>query len=243
MRTIFKNVLKAIGIICYFLILAYATTKMDMERLAEDIKIFSGAFLVIGLLILEIAYKQDNGKKAITGVEFLVMSLHSLSIMHIVNLLRYDLKRYLFISGIVISVYYIVKGIVEYTKERRKYLKDLSDISDIVKEDEPIVKEAKKREEQEETSEKKEKNIPKKSTKKSTTKKRTTTKKTTSSTAKKPSTKKSTTKVETKETKKPTTTKSTTTKSATKRPTKKTTAKATTTTAKKTKKEEVKEND
>ncbi len=140
MRTIFKNVLKAIGIICYFLILAYATTKMDVERLAEDIKIFSGAFLAIGLLILEIAYKQDNGKKAITGVEFLVMSLHSLSIMHIVNLLKYDLKKYLFISGIVISIYYMVKGIVEYTKEKRKRLKDLSDISDIVKEDEPVVK-------------------------------------------------------------------------------------------------------
>ena len=119
MKTIFKNVLKAIGIICYFLILVYATTKMDIERLAEDIKIFSGAFLAIGLLILEIAYKQDNGKKAITGVEFLVMSLHSLSIMHIVNLLKYDLKKYLFISGIVISIYYIIKLSISFSKESR----------------------------------------------------------------------------------------------------------------------------
>ncbi len=218
MKTILKNVLKAIGIICYFLILAYATTKMNVDRLAEDIKIFAGAFLAIGILILELAYKQDNGKKAITGIEFLVLSIHSLSIMHIVNLFKYDLKKYLFISAIVTSVYYIIKGIVVYTREKREYLKGLSDIADIVKEDEPVKKEAKKREEEKEEkveenkqSKKKleEKSINKKPAKKTSTKAKTTTgttkkaptkAKTTTGTTKKTSTKAKTTTGTTKKT-------------------------------------------
>ena len=145
MKTIFKNVLKAIGVICYFLILVYATTKMDMGRLEKDIKIFAGAYLVIGILVLERAYKKDSGSYALTGVELLTLSLHSLSIMHMVNLFKYELNNYLFISAIIISIYYIIKGMVIYTKEKKDYLKGLSDIPDIVKKDEPVKKEAKKR--------------------------------------------------------------------------------------------------
>lgn len=215
------------------MILAYATTKMNVDRLAEDIKIFAGAFLAIGILILELAYKQDNGKKAITGIEFLVLSIHSLSIMHIVNLFKYDLKKYLFISAIVTSVYYIIKGIVVYTREKREYLKGLSDIADIVKEDEPVKKEAKKREEEKEEkveenkqSKKKleEKSINKKPAKKTSTKTKTTTDTTKKKTAKSTTTKKAGTA-------------SSTAKTSTR---KATTAKRTTS---KAKKEEVKEND
>lgn len=243
------------------MILAYATTKMNVDRLAEDIKIFAGAFLAIGILILELAYKQDNGKKAITGIEFLVLSIHSLSIMHIVNLFKYDLKKYLFISAIVTSVYYIIKGIVVYTREKREYLKGLSDIADIVKEDEPVKKEAKKREEEKEEkveenkqSKKKleEKSINKKPAKKTSTKAKTTTgttkkaptkAKTTTGTTKKTATKtKTTTDTTKKKTAKSTTTKKTGTASSTAKTStrKATTAKRTTS---KAKKEEVKEND
>lgn len=206
---------------------------MNVDRLAEDIKIFAGAFLAIGILILELAYKQDNGKKAITGIEFLVLSIHSLSIMHIVNLFKYDLKKYLFISAIVTSVYYIIKGIVVYTREKREYLKGLSDIADIVKEDEPVKKEAKKREEEKEEkveenkqSKKKleEKSINKKPAKKTSTKTKTTTDTTKKKTAKSTTTKKAGTA-------------SSTAKTSTR---KATTAKRTTS---KAKKEEVKEND
>lgn len=246
MKTIFKNVLKAVGVICYFLILLYATTKMDIGRLEEDIKIFAGAYLVIGILVLERAYKKDSGIYAITGVELLVLSLHSLSIMHMVNLFKYELNKYLLVSAIIISIYYVIKGIVLYTKEKKDYLKGLSDIPDIVKKDEPVKKEAKKREKQnsevksQENSDKSKQKTPKETemTKKSTTKK-STTKKTTAkkstakkattekSETKKPSTKKSTTKKDTAE--KSTTKKTTEKKSTTNKSTKKTETKATST--------------
>ena len=144
MNTIFKNLLKAIGIMGYFIVLNFAYTRMNVDRLINDIEVFSGIFLVLGLVFLERAYKKDDGKIAISGIELLCLSMHSLSINHVITFYQYDFRFYLLTSSYVIAIYYVLKSIVTYTKEKRQYLKNLSDISEIVKE-EPIKKEAKKR--------------------------------------------------------------------------------------------------
>lgn len=145
MNKIIKNLLKAVGVVCYFIVLSFAYTRINLDRLVTDIEVFSGAFLVLGILALEKSYKDENGSLAITGIELLVLSMHSLSIMHVIALFKCDFKTYMGISSIVAVVYYLFKGIISYTKERREYLKGLSDISEIVKEEEPVKKEAKKR--------------------------------------------------------------------------------------------------
>lgn len=113
---------------------------MNLDRLAQDIQVFSGAFLVLGILALEKAYKKDSGEVAITGIELLALSIHSLSIMHMITLLKYDFKSYMLISSGIVVIYYVLKVIIIYTKDKKEYLKGLSDISKIVKEDEPIKK-------------------------------------------------------------------------------------------------------
>lgn len=157
MKKIEKNLSRALCIIIYFIILFFAYTRMNLDRLAQDIQVFSGAFLVLGILALEKAYKKDSGEVAITGIELLVLSIHSLSIMHMITLLKYDFKSYMLISSGIVVIYYVLKVIIIYTKDKKEYLKGLSDISKIVKEDEPIKKEAKKRnkneKEKEETDE------------------------------------------------------------------------------------------
>lgn len=157
MKKIEKNLSRALCIIIYFIILFFAYTRMNLDRLAQDIQVFSGAFLVLGILALEKAYKKDSGEVAITGIELLVLSIHSLSIMHMITLLKYDFKSYMLISSGIVVIYYVLKVIIIYTKDKKEYLKGLSDISKIVKEDEPIKKEAKKRnkneKEKEETEE------------------------------------------------------------------------------------------
>ena len=157
MKKIEKNLSRALCIIIYFIILFFAYTRMNLDRLAQDIQVFSGAFLVLGILELEKAYKKDSGEVAITGIELLALSIHSLSIMHMITLLKYDFKSYMLISSGIVVIYYVLKVIIIYTKDKKEYLKGLSDISKIVKEDEPIKKEAKKRnkneKEKEETDE------------------------------------------------------------------------------------------
>ena len=144
MNTVFKTLMKAIGIMGYFIVLNFAYTRMNLERLTNDIEVFSGIFLVLGLVMLERAYKKENGKLAISGIELLVLSMHSLSINHVITFYQYDFRFYLLTSSYVFAIYYVLKSIIIYTKEKREYLKKLSDISEIVKE-EPIKKEAKKR--------------------------------------------------------------------------------------------------
>lgn len=143
------NLVKAVGMVLYFMILILAHSTMKQERLIGDIEVFAGAFLVVGIFYLERAYKKDDDSLAITAIEFLALSLHSLSIMHIIALFKYDFKMYLLISSFVIASYYILKAIILYTKGIKSYLNSLSDISEIVKKEEPIKKEAKKRNEEE----------------------------------------------------------------------------------------------
>ena len=83
MKKIGKNLSRALCIIIYFIILFFAYTRMNLDRLAQDIQVFSGAFLILGILALEKAYKKDSGEVAITGIELLVLSIHSLSIIEI----------------------------------------------------------------------------------------------------------------------------------------------------------------
>ncbi len=150
LKKIFGNLLKAVGVMIYFIVLSLAYVTMQQERLIGDIEVFAGAFLVIGIVFLEKAYKKDNGSIAITGIEFLFLSLHSLSIMHVITLLKYDFRLYLLTSSYVLSIYFVLKSIILYTKGRKDYLNSLSDISEIVKKDEPIKKEARKRGEEKE---------------------------------------------------------------------------------------------
>ena len=166
MKKVSSNLLKAVGIICYFAVLGFASYKMNIERLMVDIQVFAGMFLVLGILTIERAYKKDSGIFAITGIELLVLSMHSLSIMHVITFFKYDLIKYLVISAGIFSLYYILKAIIIYTLDRRKALKNLSDISEIVK-DEPVKKEAiKKNEKAKEKNTKQEETENKSSTKK-----------------------------------------------------------------------------
>ena len=146
-KKIFKNIIKAIFVIVYFMILNLAYVKIQENRLLEDLKVFAGIFLVVGLINLEYAYKKDSGTIAISGIELLFLSMHTLSITHICVFLKYDFRFYLLTSSYIFAIYYVLKSIVIYTKERKKYLENLSDISDIVKKEKPIIKEAKKRNE------------------------------------------------------------------------------------------------
>ncbi len=145
LKKMFRSLLKAVCITLYFIILNLAYTAMKEERLINDIKVFAGVFLIVGIYFLEKAYKDDDGMEGLSGIEFLIIALHSLSIMHVITLFKYDFRLYLLTSSYVFSIYFVLKAIILYTKGRKEYLQELSDISEIVKKDEPQKKEAKKR--------------------------------------------------------------------------------------------------
>lgn len=145
LKNILKNLIVAIFIMAYFITLNILYMNLQENMLLGTVKICATALLVAGIIIIEIAYKKDNGTLAITGIEVLILSMHSLFINHVTKVLNYDFRLYLLTSSYVFAIYYVLKTIIIYTKSRRKYLLSFSDVSDIVKKDEPTVKEAKKR--------------------------------------------------------------------------------------------------
>lgn len=149
-KKIFENLIIAIAIMIYFIIINLSYLKFEEYIAINIIKLASLIVLFLCIGIFEIAYHKDSGKIAINGIEILILAFHTLTMWHTVNKMNITLGTYLVYSSYTFSIYYIFKSILIYTNERRKYLKSLSDIHEIVS-NEPTRKEAKKREIKENT--------------------------------------------------------------------------------------------
>ncbi|MDO4975575.1 MAG: hypothetical protein Q4E61_04610 [Alphaproteobacteria bacterium] len=149
-KKIFENLIIAIAIMLYFILINFAYLRMEETVLLKGIKIASLIVLFLSIAIFEVAYHKDSGKIAINGIEILILAFHTLTIWHIVNKMNISFETYILFSTYAFAIYYIFKSILIYTNEKRKYLKSLSDIHEIVSK-EPIKKEAKKRENKENT--------------------------------------------------------------------------------------------
>lgn len=147
-KKVFENIIIAIAIMLYFILINFSYIRMEEEMLLEGLKIASLIVLFLSIGIFEVAYHKDSGKLAINGIEILLLAFHTLTIWHIVNKMNISFEIYILYSTYTFAIYYLLKAILIYTNEKRKYLKSLSDIHEIVSKD-PIKKEAKKREKKE----------------------------------------------------------------------------------------------
>ena len=166
LKKIFKNLILAIVVMIYFISCNSVYTQLEWEQMKLITKAISGVFLLASIISLEFAYKRDSGTLTMTAIELLVLAIHALFINHVVTIYQFDFRTYLVTSSYMFAIYYVLKSTVIYTRARMKYLKSLSDISEIVK-DEPVIKEAKKRTE-EPVADKKEKKEEKENKKQKT---------------------------------------------------------------------------
>ncbi len=142
---LFKNIVVAILITIYFIFLNLGKMNIEYNIFLTDIKVFALIILGIAIIIFENAYKENSDELALFGVEILVLACHTLSIIHVVTIFNFEFKYYILTSSYVFAIYYVLKDIIIYTIEKRKYLQSLSDIQDIVKKEKPSKKEAKKK--------------------------------------------------------------------------------------------------
>lgn len=144
-KKLFTNIVIAIIIMIYFIFINLGSINIDHDIFLTDIKVFSIIILGIAIIIFEKAYKKDSDNLALHGVEILILACHTLSINHVTNIFKFDFKYYILSSSYFFAIYYVFKDILIYTRENRKRLENLSDISDIVKKEKPSKKEAKKK--------------------------------------------------------------------------------------------------
>ena len=149
-KKIFENIIIAIAMMIYFIVINFSYLRMDENILLQGIKVASLVILFLSIIIFEIAYKKDSGRIAINGIEVLVLAIHTLTIWTVINRFKIDFDKYVLFSTYTFAIYYILKSIIIYTIEKKKYLDSLSDIHEIVS-NEPIKKEAKKRKNKENT--------------------------------------------------------------------------------------------
>ena len=122
----------AICISAIILILAFTVTANLITKQISILiyNICAMGILVFSLIVLEIAYKKDSGKWAICGIEILILSVFALFLPYIFYRTN-KLIVYIFIT--IVTIYYIAKIIKIYFSEKKKYLTEISDITNIVK--------------------------------------------------------------------------------------------------------------
>ena len=143
-KKIFENIIIAIAIILYFVIINFSYSRMVEDMLLQGIKMASMGILALSIVTFEIAYHKDSGRIAINGIEILILAIQTLTIWTVINRLKIEFNKYILFSTYAFAIYYVLKSIVIYTIEKKKYLDSLSDIHEIVS-NEPVKKEAKKR--------------------------------------------------------------------------------------------------
>ena len=129
----------AVLIQIYFIALDKNSKSVAITGFSGSIKILYIIFIFIAVLMFEVAYKKDNKKLAINGIEFTFLSIHTLLIGKNITL------KNILVTSYIWPTYYRFKAIILYTNENRRRLKQISDIAEIVKDEKPVKKVAKKR--------------------------------------------------------------------------------------------------
>lgn len=150
-----KKIMLKNSIIAGIIIICFVGTFVSYSIMQDAL--FSRIWQAITMLILvasitffEVAYKKDSGRIAINGIELLLLACFALTMEYIKTRFKVDIKIYTAIWCITFLLYYLLKMMIIYTSGRKKQLNSLSDIAEIVKEDEPTKKTAIKRKKGEE---------------------------------------------------------------------------------------------
>lgn len=142
---IFLSIAYAIIIAIYFITLNWINIVAPVEIYELFTKISYTGFIVTAIIIFEIAYKKDSGIASIYGIEFMVLAVHILLIERITQAFDFNTAEFITTTSYIWPIYYCFKAIIIYTRENVKKLKEVSDVAEIVKEEKPLKKVAKKR--------------------------------------------------------------------------------------------------
>ena len=133
-KEVFTNIAIASIIILYFIFIVLGSVGSTKNVRIIDLNIFSILFLSIAIFIFEVAYRKDDGKLAMYGIESLIVAIFTLFLPYIIFELNEANKKYYLMASIYIASYYILKSIVISIKTKNKYMNtNISDVKEIVK--------------------------------------------------------------------------------------------------------------
>ena len=132
----FINLMISIALMIYMLAINVLYLNESIQIFATSIKVFAMLLIIIDVAIFEIGYRKDSIKIWIHGFELLICSILVLSLQYI-YLYANDIVKHIFmLLPVFYSIYYVAKIIVEHIIETKKYRNNLSDVKELVKDEE-----------------------------------------------------------------------------------------------------------
>lgn len=126
----FNNFLCAIAVLLFFIVLKLISINIEKQIAILILKALSVIALTFTIILFEFAYKKDNDTVAITSIEMFFLSVITLLTPYIfIN----RTSRYTSLVGLFFALYYTIKNFIVYRNEKSIYLKEKSDISQIIK--------------------------------------------------------------------------------------------------------------
>ena len=122
---VFKNTMFAIIWLAYFITIDILGMNLKPVNLLMVLKVSSIVTIILTIIAFEYAYKKDSGKDAIYGIEFLVISILILFARYIYVMINIKYVSYVIAIGLICSVYYIGKAIVEYILKRKELKREV----------------------------------------------------------------------------------------------------------------------
>lgn len=133
--TIFENLVIAIIIMLYlyFIILGYLNIEKNIYEI--DLRVFTGFLFIITIFLIEMAYKNKNKKIAVHSIECLILSVCNLFFLYFYTIFFDKYKLIVGLISVSFGTYYIIKSIIILIIMKRKYLKTMSDVIEILSND------------------------------------------------------------------------------------------------------------
>lgn len=134
-KNVFGNILFGILISVYFISLGWGFVNINTRSFVTDLKVFSVILLGITIILFEYAYNKDSGRAALKGVEILVVSIVSLVLLYMYILYQDKFVMITSICSCVAIVYYFIRAISVYIKDKISWKKTISDVKEIISDD------------------------------------------------------------------------------------------------------------
>lgn len=132
----FMNLIISIALMVYMIVINIIYLNEDVEFFSTSIKVFSIWLAIIDVLVFEIGYRKDDLKIWIHGFELLICSSLVLSLQYVYLYAEPVVKAMFMLLPLFYSIYYVVKVTIVHIIETKKYQNNLSDVKEIVKNEE-----------------------------------------------------------------------------------------------------------
>lgn len=127
-----KEFWMAIAIFLYFIFVNLSYGRLEDSIYINCLKACAGILICSTIVMFEIAYRKDSGEIALHSVEILVLAILTL-FMPYIYFYRGLAVRFLYsFSSMYIAIYYAIKALIIYQIDVKKYISGLSDVKEIV---------------------------------------------------------------------------------------------------------------